>query len=380
MSREVIQKTGSRFIGDSAKGVSTREIRDSMRRPIGLMYEGEHYWVVKGSGSTTPWHVVIEHKGEFYCTCLGFITHGKCRHVNEVLRFYKSREQLSKRGDKVQVEVPTGFKFIDEMVGGKISNDVVYAIYGESQVGKTITTLNLVYSLSEKLKEKGVNSNILLIDTEGGLHRFVDAWDAKLRARFDAGDVHLVVKRTIFSLMKFHGVDIELKTSDKGKMTLMLKGISTPSIIEELIEKHKIGIVVYDSLTAPLRIFPSAQENFPVRSDVTGLLLARILDLIEKYGVFVFITHHVSMNPANPYAQPGVRGGSIVKYLSKAIFYIERAGKGSAGRGKRANYRKIWLVRWFDKADWSEMRWFKITDVGVEDVTPKEIEAITRRK
>ena len=326
-------------------------------------------WIVPGRTSNGFHVVYCDDEGNLRCTCPGYSFHGKCRHVRAVSVIYKP--PCPNTGGANMVEsYQTGFKFVDNLIGG-FRPTVIYGIFGESQVGKTLTSLHFAYALSEAM-----GKNILLIDTEGGLEEFVEAWDKKLRSRFDAGEVLIETKRSILSVMRFFGYKIKFKTSDRGKMTLQLLDMDEEAPVETIIKKNNIGVIVIDSLTAPLRIFPSATENFPVRSDVTGLWLAKLQDIIEKYRVIVLVTHHESLNPQNPYADPNLRGGMIVRYLTKVIFYIERYNS----KKLKVNLRKFWLMRYFDKPEWGAMSVYKITDVGVQDLTEDELRVIGQKR
>ena len=136
----------------------------------------------------------------------------------------------------------------------------------------------------------------------------------------------------------------------------------------KLIRKENIGVVIYDSVTAPFREFGSAQQNFPARADAMGYLYNQMLEIIDREKVIMFGAHHASLNPTNPFVEAQIRGGSTVKYFSKIILYMQRFRSK-----KKADFRKLHLVRYFDRPAWSEMRLLHYTSDGIVDITADEM-------
>ena len=244
--------------------------------------------------------------------------------------------------------------------GSAYSTCEIMALYGLPNVGKTLLSLQE----SMYLASQGVN--VLYIDTEGSLASAYKAFGQAFKERFGTpkGVIEVEVVKTLEELLYYMGfkVDIELKGQ---KVEVQAEEVDGEPGIERVVREGKIGFIVIDSITQPIREkFPSVQQNFPARADVTGMIYASLLRVQAKYGAGVLTTHHASFNPANPYETlADIRGGIAVLYANKRVVYLDyREKKGME------NIRRFWLVRGPGKQSWSDVAFARIDDRGYWDI------------
>ena len=247
----------------------------------------------------------------------------------------------------------------------------ICSIYAPSTTGKTLLLVQEAYCLAKATKKK-----VLFLDSEGGIKRFLAKWGEIFINKYEAKESDIVTElaRSPEKLLELHGVNIELAISDKGhKMSgVKVKEIEFEKIpIVKLIKQKKIGTVIYDSMTAPFEKFGTRTVNLAARSDVQGYLFTKMLEIMDRSGVIVLVSHHSSINPQKPFDIAKIKGGSGVWYHSKIIIYLERF-KGN----RLANYRKIHLVRFPNKASWSVKHFCEYTDDGIVDISDEEMQNI----
>ncbi|MCY4490334.1 MAG: hypothetical protein OXC46_02590, partial [Thaumarchaeota archaeon] len=155
-----------------------------------------------------------------------------------------------------------------------------------------------------------------------------------------------------------------------GKMQPTLVEDIEPSPMVELMLKKKYSMVFYDSVTMPLKYFGSEQQNFPARSTVANLWYSSMIDIIDECDAYVFASHHSSKNPATPYAREQMAGGSASQFYSKIILFLKQYNQVNPN-----SYRRLKLVRYFNKAPNEHETLLQITNKGYIDKTQEEIDA-----
>jgi RecA/RadA recombinase len=258
-------------------------------------------------------------------------------------------------------EIKSSLNNLNSLFGGSAySTCEIMALYGLPNVGKTLLSLQEAMYLASQ----GVN--ILYIDTEGSLASAYRAFSSSFKERFGEpkGVIEAEVVKTLEELLYYMGfkVDVMLKGQ---KVEVQAEEVGGEPVIEKTVREGKIGFIVIDSITQPIREkFPSVQQNFPARADVTGMIYASLLRVQAKYGVGVLTTHHASFNPANPYETlADIRGGIAVLYANKRVVYLDyREKKGME------NIRRFWLVRGPGKRFWSDVAFARIDGKGYWDM------------
>lgn len=332
--------------------------------------------VVKGDGfayatfrGETGDHIVWYDRDGISCSCLGYLFRGKCKHVGEFMRLASVDDVSSNRA--MPLKLPSSLNVVNKLFGEEAYNsDVISALFGKPSMGKTL----LAFQDSEYIASLG--HNVLYIDTEGSASEMIRKWHPIFKERFkiERGKVYLLRIEGIEELMKVFGLDVHIERK-KGKLEFRVESDKreSGSEIEKTLEDYNIKFMVIDSISEPLRIFTTAQQDAPAKADATAQLMHSIKRLMNKMDIPVLVTAHASFNPANPYETGAeVRGGIVVKHTVKRLLYIDRREKKGL-----ENYRRLWLVRSADTEEWKCATVVKITDLGYFDVNdPNEIREV----
>ena len=274
---------------------------------------------------------------------------------------------------------PSGFKFIDQWEKG-FHSGIIYGFFGEPNIGKTLTTLHLASGISHNMALDGVkNNNILVYDTEGSAHDFVESWYPVLKKRFPKmGEIIVVYKFFIEDILEDHGVRMRMdyKVSGKddkasGKQEAVILELIDEPFIDRVIRENNIGVVIYDSLTNPIATqFSTARQNFPARANVIGAWLGGIIKYMIENNTITFGTLHMTIDPANQYARPKAKGGNLLHYNIKRLYYISRLAQSSSVARKmpaNAEKRKIEVYRHPKMSERGAVAFFYIDDEGIHD-------------
>jgi hypothetical protein len=274
--------------------------------------------------------------------------------------------------------IPSAIRSYTELTGGHhVSTPAI--LYGPPKAGKSILMLHFAYDFL-------ADSNVLYVDTEGGSAEMISLWKPTLDKRYginaemeeidpanipepkDRSVIYVLNSRHIRNILKNHGYLIDLDVSEGKdsvpKINLRFSGMCDNTVMK-LVKSHKIRMMIYDSISAPLRTaFIGGRLQFPARADTTALWMGSILELCDSYPIVTYMSLHESYDPANPYATPHIRGPMAVQYMSKIHLYLDPS---KSSRPELKNTRKLWLVRYFINDDWSKYAKLKLTDSGYVD-------------
>lgn len=176
--------------------------------------------------------------------------------------------------------------------------------------------------------------------------------------------------RDIFFL---HGFDCTIEVSEGGRIELRLRRQPiTPSPLEQLIEKVKAKIVVYDSISAPLKSVFSGTADLPARSTALSMVLNTAQRLCSKYSLSVLANSHLSVNPIQAWERHPF-GGAIIGYEAKFSFEItkvnakrnENAECVNQDKKDRAS-RTIWVQRHPAVEEYSKYGFCIINEYGLQ--------------
>lgn len=198
----------------------------------------------------------------------------------------------------------------------------------------------------------------------------------------DEPSVLIVQMPDIIDLLKLHGVDAEIFVSEKSKnarVELHLK--STPvyeSALHRMVERTKAKLLVYDSLSAPLKATYPNTQDLPARSSSMAMLLSHAQRLCIQFGIAVLTTSHVSISPIEEWDRRPY-GGIILGHDAKFSFELT---KGTAARNtkgtttlinpedkpederKAAEGRLVWVQRHPAMADYSKYGYAALDEEG----------------
>ncbi|MHA1333238.1 MAG: AAA family ATPase [Candidatus Odinarchaeia archaeon] len=259
--------------------------------------------------------------------------------------------------------VKSSLEAVNKMIGG-YPTKIPVGLYGRTMVGKTIFAIQEATKIASEL-----GGNVLYIGTEGGEELFINEWLPSFNERFGCNvKFSLLQARNIVSLLRLHGFEIELRIT--GKIDVRLLG-QCENVINKVISNNSknIKVVVYDSITNPLKTaFPSERINYPARASALNMLMNSIHDIAINNDVAVLMIHHASFDPtltkgqAGGVLRPRIASGDAITYNTKILLCLIQTST------KITNLRKIYLVRYFNKPEWSESAFVEIRDDGFWDV------------
>ena len=238
---------------------------------------------------------------------------------------------------------------------------------------KLVSRSELVSVLGSTLNQLGV------VYSDGHLSSVADTLCPEFEVELEgsAGPCVLLVQMPeVTDLLKLHGVDADKAVSKGGRVELQLR--STPvyeSALHRLMEKAKPKLLVYDSISAPLKsTFPSTQD-LPARSSSLAMLLSHAQRLCIEFGISVLTTSHVSIDPINAWDRRPY-GGIILGHDAKFSFELTKA---DAKRNRDSNPepvnpedraadenhgRAIWAQRHPALADYSRFGYARLDEEG----------------
>ena len=273
-----------------------------------------------------------------------------------------------------EVFVTSSIEGINKMLGGGYPKDILVGIMGAPKSGKSIFALQEAYHFMAEHKK-----SVLWFSTEPGATHLLRAWDRRFRGRFKVPEncrVILLEETNIENILKMHGIRCKVRYSGKGKAIMTLYGRTSMIPVGERIKDNKVGMVVYDSVSNPLKLTFAGRENFPERAKALTNWLDAMYVVRDKYDVFIMTIHHHRRDPAGE--QPlGLVGGETLEYNVKCLWYLERVmDKDVQSLSKLRTLRKISLARWFDVEDWSQYTYVLLKDDGYTEITPAELKDI----
>jgi hypothetical protein len=244
---------------------------------------------------------------------------------------------------------------------------------------KAASRSDLITIISDTLGRAGVAYSESQISSVGDI--LSPEFDVKIEAP-DEPSVLIVQMPDIMQLLKLHGTDAEIHVSEKSqnpRVELRLK--STPvyeSALYKMVEQTKAKLLIYDSLSAPLKAtFPNTQD-LPARSSSMAIMLSHAQRLCIQFDLAVLTTSHVSISPIEEWDRKPY-GGIILGHDAKFSFELT---KGTATRNTKgitelinpddkpgdekqaAIGRLIWAQRHPAMADYSKYGYASLDEEG----------------
>lgn len=190
--------------------------------------------------------------------------------------------------------ISSGFKALDDMLGGGIEQDAITEIYGEAGSGKT----NLAIIVSKAVAVGG--KKIVYIDTEG---------ISAERVEQISGDQ---LEKVTSSMM------ITQPYSMKEQERAVMQAV-------KMAGSEKVGLIVVDSITGFYRMELGTDEESGSMHSLTKQMIT-LLTLARRYEIPVLITNQVYTDRERREYRP--IGGHVVDHYAKAIIRLDRLGKG----------------------------------------------------
>jgi len=364
---------------------------------------------VRGSVEPEIHTVSINTRGEYFCSCRGFLAHPNrlCSHLVGLLRKLEMEgEDISPYvkgllgfGDMSVEMVETSLKGYNRLFGG-LCKRRINAVFGKPEMGKSL--LNLQFAVDVVSREGG---NALIVETEGGLERrwlsyFKDRnpelqwasveWpvfedvkrvsgsvekqvvfdydDLKFEKR-EANTIYVWECRTLLPILAFHGRPLYFKMKggviepvDVPEMMVSLRD----SPVGRLIEECNLKYLSYDSLSTPIESeFTGGQSNWRTRAKTTFALLNKVQQVLDSYDVVAMLTVHATQGG---FEKPRPVGGKALLHNSKFVAYLTSFTARSGRYAGSRSLRKLQVYRHPLKEKWSEEAAVVITDRGFVDV------------
>jgi len=265
----------------------------------------------------------------------------------------------------------TGVKDIDDLIDGGILLGAPALIYGIPNLGKTWFCFQLACMCTRDPKHGGLGRRALYLDTESFFTESVfDRFYAYFKKRWpdlpDEPMIDVKITKDIFELGKLFGIHYEIIHEERrvsvvsrfptkrqkalqktGKSKLKSTTKSSDYILEseiwKTLEEKKYGLVVIDSITAPIKsVIPSATQNFPARASILQELLGTFYTICRAHNTCIFLTDHITRSPMSPGYVYGIGapwGGQDITYYVKIQLGLYRALKDQRqsypGEGQR---------------------------------------------
>jgi len=139
--------------------------------------------------------------------------------------------------------------------------------------------------------------------------------------------LYVIEAPALQDVLALNGVRCDLLISDSGRVEVRLLPGTTfkvsESVLGKLVRDAGVSLLVYDSISMPLKSTFIGTQDFPGRSSATALILGQTQKLCSELDLSVIALNHITVNPITGQNRP--YGGQIVGYDFKFSFLLERA-------------------------------------------------------
>jgi RecA/RadA recombinase len=233
---------------------------------------------------------------------------------------------------------------------------------------KLVSKSQLITALSTTLNQLGVS----FIDSQLGAVADILSPDLKLEIDVKEPSVIIIQVPEITDLLALHGVGAAIEVSPGGRVELQLR--QTPiyhSILHRIVSGTNAKLLVYDSISAPLKAIFTSTSALPARSSSMAMMLMHAQRLCIEFQIAVLATSHVSIDPIQGWNRIPY-GGVILGHEAKFSFELTKQG---AKRNENAEVinpedqmdqsRQVWVQRHPAIADYSKFGYFTIREDGM---------------
>jgi RecA/RadA recombinase len=297
----------------------------------------------------------------------------------------------------------TGVKSLDKLLEGGILLGAPALIFGIPNLGKSWFAFQLACMCTRNPKYGGLGRPVLYLDTEAFFtgpvfRRFYNYFKNRWPDLPNESKIEIKIIKDIFDLGKLFGIYYEILHEDKRvsvisrfptqrQKTLMKSGktklretMKTSEYIKDSeiwqnLEKKQYGLVVIDSLTAPIKsVIPSSSQNFPARANILQELLGTFYTICRAHNCCIFLTDHITRNPMSPGYAYGLGtpwGGQDITYYVKIQLGLYRALKEQKDKfpGEGHRLRRIERHRYPGLEKELILVWLA-KDTGYKDLPP----------
>jgi hypothetical protein len=234
---------------------------------------------------------------------------------------------------------------------------------------KPVSRSQLTTVLSGALNHAGISY------LESQLGEMVNILSPDVAVNLDKTDGPLVVYLQvpeITDLLALHGMDCVIGVSEGGRVEMRLKRAPVyPSPLHYLIKETGACLVVYDSISAPLKSIFGGTADLPARSSSLAMILSNAQRLCIEFNLAVLATNHVTINPIHSWDRSPF-GGIILGHEAKFSFELTKGGAKRGDGSVAVNpedesdaARKIWVQRHPALPDYGKFGYFTIQEDGI---------------
>ncbi|MDA4128157.1 MAG: hypothetical protein OK422_01625 [Thaumarchaeota archaeon] len=233
---------------------------------------------------------------------------------------------------------------------------------------KPVSKSQLITAISTTLNQLGVG----YIDSQLGVMADVLSPDLQLDVDVQEPSVIVIQVPEITDLLGLHGVSAGIDVSEGGRVELHLR--QTPvyhSILHGLVSQTKAKLLVYDSISAPLKAMFTNTQDLPARSSSMAMLLMHAQRLCIEFQIAVMATSHVSIDPIHGWNRSPY-GGVILGHEAKFSLELTKQGAKRNGEAMPLNpedrvekSRQVWVQRHPALEDYSRFGYFTIGEDGI---------------
>lgn len=224
----------------------------------------------------------------------------------DVGTFKKGSDIIKNQQNKKRIS--TNSKKLDEILGGGIELGSLTEFYGEFASGKSQLFFQLSVNVQLPENKGGLNGEIAWIDSEN---------------TFNA--------QRVSNIAKSKGLNPEIaldKIHVARANNTSIQMLQIDSIID-LAKKHKISLLIVDSLIHNFRAQYPGRANLAERQNRIGKYLFQLQRFADVYDAAVVYSNQVLSNPGQFFGDPiKPCGGNVVTHAANSRIYIRKKKDG----------------------------------------------------
>ena len=229
------------------------------------------------------------------------------------------------------------------------------------------TRSEIITAVSSALDRLGVSYN------DGHMGPIADILCPSFEVQVPSKDASVLVLQTpeVVDLLGLHGVDASKEVSSGGRVELRLRQAPTyDSVLRQAIRESGAKLLIYDSISAPMKSsFPSTQD-LPARSAGLAMILSHAQRLCVEFGIAVLVVSHVSIDPIKAWNRRPY-GGVILGHEAKFSLELTKSTAKRNGDAEAENAdeatdkgRAFWVARHPAMQEYSKFGFANIDEEG----------------
>ncbi|MCL4311166.1 MAG: DNA repair and recombination protein RadA [Candidatus Thermoplasmatota archaeon] len=228
------------------------------------------------------------------------------RKYADVGNFETGEEILQRR--KEVLKLSTGAQGLDNLIGGGLETQSITEFFGEFGSGKTQIMLQLAVNATIPKERGGLDSDVLMIDTENTFRpeRIIQMAKAK---NLDPDET---LKR--IHVARAYNAHHQILLAEKAA---------------DIAKEFPIKLLIVDSLTSHFRSEYVGRGSLAERQQLLNKHMHDLLKFGTIFNAVIAVTNQVSANPAVFFGDPMTPiGGNIVGHTATFRIYLRKAKAG----------------------------------------------------